>query len=45
VAKENGFTHVFRSEALLFAKDSDEISNIVLQKMGITPKADPTGGN
>ncbi|WOK06431.1 OmpH family outer membrane protein [Imperialibacter roseus] len=45
VAKENGFTHVFRSEALLFAKDSDEISNIVLQKMGITPKTTPTGGN
>ncbi len=44
VSKENGYTHVFRSEALLYARETDEISNIVLQKMGITPKA-ATGGN
>lgn len=44
VAAENGYTHVFRSEALLFARESDEISNMVLQKMGITPKT-PQGGN
>lgn len=44
VAVENGFTHVFRSEALLYAKETDEISNLVLAKMGITPTT-PQGGN
>ncbi|MBW3545397.1 MAG: OmpH family outer membrane protein [Bacteroidetes bacterium] len=44
VAKENNFTHVLNSEvagvpALLYVSDeSNDISNLVLKKMGITPK-------
>jgi outer membrane protein len=44
VSAENGYTHVFRAEALLFARESDEISTLVLAKLGIAAKA-PTGGN
>lgn len=42
VAAENGYTHVFRAEALLFAKETDEISVLVLKKMGVTP-TEPQG--
>jgi outer membrane protein len=46
VAKENGFTYVFNSDAgygtnaiLLHAPESDNISDLVLKKMGVTPPA------
>ena len=46
VAKENGYTYVFNSgqpevglHILLYAKDEDNISNLVLKKLGITPPA------
>ncbi|MFD1817091.1 periplasmic chaperone for outer membrane proteins Skp [Pseudarcicella hirudinis] len=45
VAKENGFTYVFNSDAglgtspiLLHAPDDANMSDLVLKKMGITPK-------
>jgi outer membrane protein len=44
VAKENGFSHVLNSEVagvptLLYVSDeSNDISNLVLKKMGITPQ-------
>lgn len=42
VAKENGFTHVFSNDAggvpiLLFATEEDDISNLVLANLGVTP--------
>ncbi|BDC98025.1 OmpH family outer membrane protein [Persicobacter psychrovividus] len=41
VAKANGYTHVFTSDAagfpvLLYARDEDNISNLVLKDMGVT---------
>ncbi len=45
VSAENGYTHVFRAEALLFARESDEISTLVLTKLGIAAPKAPTGGN
>lgn len=44
VAKENGFTHVFSSDiggmpVLLYAADSDDISDLVLKKLGVTVPA------
>ncbi len=45
VAKENGFTYVFNLDAgagttpiLLFAPEEGNISDLVLKKMGVTPK-------
>ncbi|MGI9542297.1 MAG: OmpH family outer membrane protein [Cyclobacteriaceae bacterium] len=35
VAKENGFTHVFTNEALLFASEESDISELVLAKLGV----------
>lgn len=40
VAKENGFTHVFSNDAsgvpiLLFASEENDISNLVLAKIGV----------
>lgn len=47
VAKENGYTFVLNSESdfggspvLLVAPDSDNITNLVLKKLGVTPPAD-----
>lgn len=42
VAKENGYTHVFSNDAggfavLLYASEEDDISNLVLAKLGVTP--------
>jgi len=42
VAKENGFTHVFSNDAggvpiLLFATEEDDISELVLANLGVTP--------
>ena len=46
VAKENNITYVFNSDAgygtnaiLLHAPESDNISDLVLKKMGVTPPA------
>ena len=41
VAKENGFTHIFSNDAggvpiLLFATEEDDISKLVLAKLGVT---------
>lgn len=45
VAKENGYTYVFNSDAgygasiLLYAPEENNISDLVLKKMGVTPPA------
>jgi len=39
VAKENNFTHVFNKEVLLYSLDTDNITNLVLKKLGVTPGA------
>lgn len=46
VAKENGITYIFNSDAgygtnaiLLHAPESDNVSDLVLKKMGVTPPA------
>lgn len=36
VAKENGYTHVFTNEALLFASEESDISELVLAKFGVS---------
>ena len=35
VAKENGYTYVFTNEALLFASEENDISELVLAKLGV----------
>ena len=47
VAKENGYTYVLNSDAgygttpvLLVAPDADNITNLVLKKLGVTPPAE-----
>lgn len=42
VAKENNYTHIFRAEAMLYVanEDGEDISNLVLKKLGVTPPAD-----
>ncbi|MBR9997517.1 MAG: OmpH family outer membrane protein [Cyclobacteriaceae bacterium] len=45
VADENGYTHVFSSDAgafaiLLFAQEETNITNLVLRKLGIEPPAE-----
>lgn len=37
VADENGYTYVLSSEALLHGPEGDNISDLVLKKMGVTP--------
>ncbi|MEQ9425449.1 MAG: OmpH family outer membrane protein [Cyclobacteriaceae bacterium] len=42
VANENGYTHIFSTDAgsgfvLLWAREEDNISNLILKKLGITP--------
>lgn len=52
VAKENGYVYVLNSDAgygttpvILVAPDSDNITNLVFKKMGVTPPADiPSAG-
>ena len=44
VSKENGYTHVFNMSVsgqsiLLYARDEDNVSNLVLKKLGIDPPA------
>lgn len=52
VAKENGYTYVFNSDAgygtnaiLLHAPEDGNISDLVLKKMGVTPPAKGTAAN
>ncbi len=52
VAKENGYTYVFNSDAgygtnaiLLHAPEDGNISDLVLKRMGVTPPAKGTAGN
>lgn len=45
VAKENNYTHILSSgspgfNVLLYAREEDNVSNLVLQKLGIDPPAD-----
>jgi len=45
VAKENGYTHVLSSgspglSVLLYAREEDNISDLILKKLGIDPPAD-----
>ncbi|GAB2526935.1 OmpH/Skp family outer membrane protein [Rufibacter soli] len=38
VAKENGYTHIFTAEALLYGpEDGNNFTDLVLKKMGVTP--------
>lgn len=42
IAIENGYTHIFSAGApgfdvLLYARESDDVSNLILKKLGITP--------
>lgn len=38
VAKENGFTHIFTAEALLFGpEDGNNFTDLVLKELGVTP--------
>jgi outer membrane protein len=52
VAKANGYTHVFNSgqpeaglNILLYARDEDNISDLVLKQLGITPPPAEEGTN
>lgn len=45
ISKENGYTHVFNMTAsgasiLLYAREEDNVTNLVLKKLGIDPPAD-----
>ena len=47
-AEENGYTHVFSSDAgmlpiLLYARDEDNVTNLILKNLGIEPPPDTTG--
>ncbi|MFZ9045544.1 MAG: OmpH family outer membrane protein, partial [Cyclobacteriaceae bacterium] len=47
VAEENNYTHVFSAgspgfDVLLYAREEDDISDLVLTKLGVTP---PSSGN
>jgi outer membrane protein len=44
VAKENGYAYIFSAgspgfDVLLYAREEDDISNLVLKKLGVTPPA------
>jgi len=48
VAQENGYTHIFSSDVgvspvLLYVKDEDEFTPLVLAKLGITPPQSTSG--
>jgi outer membrane protein len=45
VATENGYTHIFNKEMLLYHPATDDISSLVLKKMGVTPGANPAANN
>ena len=47
VSEENNYTHVFSAgspgfDVLLYAREEDDISNLILKKLGVTP---PSTGN
>ncbi|MCY4419585.1 MAG: OmpH family outer membrane protein [Cytophagales bacterium] len=41
VSEQYGYAYVFKAEALLYAKEGDDISNLILKELGITPPPDP----
>lgn len=48
VAKENNYTHIFSAgtpgfDVLLYAREQDDVSNLILKKLGITPPAASAG--
>lgn len=48
VAKENNYTHIFSAgtpgfDVLLYAREEDDVSNLILKKLGITPPAKTNG--
>lgn len=43
IAEENGYSHVFNMSTLLYAKEEDNVTNLVLKKLGINPP--PNTGN
>ncbi|SDK67804.1 outer membrane protein [Catalinimonas alkaloidigena] len=52
VAEENGYTYIFNSDAglgttqiLLHAPDEDNVTNLVLKKLGVQPPANATGAS
>lgn len=50
VAEENGYTFIFSSGAagldvLLYAKEENNVSDLILKKLGINPPAEVTEGN
>jgi outer membrane protein len=42
VADENGYTYIFNSDVLLHGPESDNLSDLVLKKLGVTPAAKTT---
>ena len=49
IAVENSYTHIFSAGApgfdvLLYAREQDDVSNLILKKLGITPPAANGGG-
>jgi len=45
VAKENGYTHIFNLGApgldiMLYAREQDDVTNLILKKLGVTPPAE-----
>ncbi|HCX23206.1 MAG: outer membrane chaperone Skp [Flammeovirgaceae bacterium] len=50
VAKENNYSHIFSAgtpgfDVLLYAREQDDVSNLILKKLGITPPAAAAQGN
>ncbi|MFT4833298.1 MAG: outer membrane protein [Marinoscillum sp.] len=46
IAIENSYSHIFSAgspgfDVLLYARESDDVSNLILKKLGITPPATP----
>jgi outer membrane protein len=50
VATANNYTHIFSDgmgavSILLYASEDDDVTNLVLKEMGVTPKEAPTAEN
>lgn len=48
VGKENNYSHIFSAgtpgfDVLLYAREQDDVSDLILKKLGITPPAKETG--
>ena len=41
VSEREGYAYVFKAESLLFAKDADDLSDLILKELGITPPPNP----